>query len=153
MTVELHEDQPLVEPPAVGARQRWLPMIVRFEPGGPTIYPGGISTNDHAAGIIRMPLDFTTLSSLTLVLNPTNTGATNLDVSIRFGGCGELHNTHAQTLNQTWAMTANTFFCVDLLPLYAALLAALAVGDIMRVNVKNNQAAIVTCYGVDMVYT
>ncbi|GAH35742.1 unnamed protein product [marine sediment metagenome] len=153
MAVELHEDQPLVEPTAAWPRQLWIPMISQPYAVGQSINPAELQLGERAWGTRQIPTDFTALSRLDMVMYPSFTQNYTMSTRISFGQCGELLNAHTAVFAPAIPMVLNTFLCYDLLALFAVLLANLVPGDNVRVHTTNGTGAVVFVYGLDMRYT
>ena len=153
MVVEIHEDQPLVEPGAAWIRELWLPAIHRMDGYGGAQYPASIGSTESVSMIRKLPTDFTSVTTATLVIYGWATQNYNLTITGRAGDCGENFALHTQNDTRNHALTANTFSCIDLVPILAAWFAALNAGDHIYINVLNNTVGIVTVYGLDLRYT
>jgi len=150
--MEIHEDQPLVEPAAGPTRKIWVPLIHRFN-----TYPGVQAPSDTqntfiASGTFEVPHDFTAWTRIRLVVFGNITQPYNITIRGDAGTCGELYTTHNQTIVQVVNLVLNRFTCIDLSALMAAFFGALSPGDYVQMQVTNNTVGIVTTYGFDLRY-
>jgi len=153
MAVEIHEDQPLVEPSVAWIRQFWAPMITQKTYTNSSFHPAIILNTENANATYLMPTDFTALVSLTIMFFCGNTGNKNIQVSIWFAGCGEAWNTHLGVQAFAVPLVNGIFYCLDLVPIFGALLANLVAGDLLWVELRNQSANAFQVYGVDGRYT
>lgn len=154
MTIEIHEDQPLVEPAAPWIRHIRAPVTAWLDSGGIFIHPPQIGIFAVSSGLFRLPADLTSVDELMLTLYPQATGNYTLRYFLNAGACGELFNTHTLTQNVVHALTANTLACIDLVTLFPVFFAALTAGDNLQIRVQNNAGpGWLIVYGLDLRYS
>ena len=153
MAVEIHEDLPLVELAAAWPRQIWATAQPEADAYSATRIPCNLGLNHTGAMIFKLLNDFTSFTSATLVLYGGATQNFNIRIRVRGGACNEAHNTHIQTDTRNHALTLAVFSCIDLIPILPAVFGALAAGDHILVEVRNQTAPDITVYGIDVRYT
>jgi len=152
--MEIHEDQPLVEPSAAWIRQIYVPVIAQADLGGSNNYPPYLGVGNVGCGIRRLPTDYTAMSQCNTALIPGVNGNVTMGFTLNAGGCDELWTVHTANGNFAYALVANTLTCVDLVALFPAFFAALVAGDWVRIDItKVVGAPAVRVYGLDMRYT
>ena len=134
-------------------KQMLSPMIIEDAAMSVVLHPARLGNLDVCNGAMKMPIDFTVMNNLYLVMYSTTTIVRNIRVQVFFGQCGELFNTHTGDLTPGIAMVANTFLCYDLVTLFPALLGLLAADDNMYVRVTNQSAGTVNIYWLDGRYS
>ena len=149
MAVEIHEDQPLVEPGAAPTRQFWVTAHERTGVGG---YPPMLGLGQQAYLVFKVPHDYTAMTSMILDLMPAANHVCNLTLQGRAGACGEGINTHWENAAINQAIVANTHNCFDLVPLFAALIPLLNPGDHLLIRVINNIATGSEVWGMAVRY-
>ena len=154
MAVEIHEDQPLVEPGVAWIRQVHIPMITQFDYGGTHQYPPQLAFGQVANGVRILPLDLTSVDQCILAFYPQDTGNYTLNYILYAGSCGELWNVHTDNANVGYPVVDDVIECVDLVAQFPAFFAALVAGDYLRVRVNNQTAARwIVVYGLVLRYS
>jgi len=152
MAVEIHEDQPLVEPSTAWPRELWVPATHLSNAYGGNQYPANILSGQSASMIVKLPTDFTSIVSAAISLYGGATMNFNLTVRGWAGACTEAPATHNQTDTRNHALTLNVFSCTDIVTLIPVFFAALTAGDHVYILVTNNTVGNVTVYGLDLRY-
>ena len=152
MVLEIHEDQPLVEPAVTWVRQIHVPMAKNTALGAQADYPPRIINTEEAQGILKLPPDFTTMAQCIFTFFPATTGNRTVSYTLWAGKCGESYTAHTATAAFVHAATQNIVFCFDLLASFPAFFAALEAGDYLRVRALYQTAATyLVVYGLDVV--
>ena len=102
--------------------------------------------------LFMVPHDYTAMTSMLLDLVPAANHVCNITLQGRVGACAEGIATHWQNAAINQAIVANTNNCVDLVPLFGALLALINPGDIFVIRVINNIATGSEIYGMAVRY-
>ncbi len=86
---------------------------------------------ESGTGVIRVPLDYTTLTSVKAILFPTTTGTIDWTVNTSFGADGETYNLHTDSATADGlAVTNITWKEVDI----SAAFTGIAAGDNIKIN-------------------
>jgi len=147
--MEIHEDQPLVEPGTPPTREIWVTAHHGTAGGG---YPPIFVTPLQARLIFKVPWDYTSMVSMILDLMPAANHVCNFSLQGRVGACGEGVNTHFQNVAINQALIANVHNCVDLVPLFNTLIPLLGPGDHFLLRVINNIATGSEVWGMAVRY-
>lgn len=153
MVMEIHEDQPLVEPAAPWIRWLWLPAGLWWGNTNTGQYPCILSLGHIAYMIQKIPPDFTSLSSLRVAMYSTVNQVPPLSIWVHFGSVGEDPFLHSQTIVHNPILVANRHYELDLITTFPALLALLVPGDYLGIRLQNQAVAnSVYVYGAEAVY-
>lgn len=133
-------------------KQIWAPAITRADISLSVQYPANIKNAQTASIIFKLPVDFTSFTTATLVLYGGATLNYNLRIRVRAGACAENFATHLGTDTRDYALTLSVFSCIDIVPFLATAFAELAAGDHVLVDVRNNTSGTVIVYGLDVRY-
>lgn len=89
--------------------------------------------------VFRCPSDFSTLTSLDLLIYPDATETLQMDVVVNIGAEGEAYNTHSTTVsNTTKSVVDNDFTLWNLDTLSGTPFAAMQAGDIVSVQITSD---------------
>ncbi len=106
--------------------------------GGASIHPARIDGGNLGWASFRVPHDWTSPTSVEIVMWPRVAGANNLTVNYYAGACGEVYNTHTVTTVNAIAGVLDTELCFDALADAPAFWAALNPGDNVKIRVSAN---------------
>ncbi len=153
MVVEIHEDQVIVEPAVPWIREVWLPLVGDDYFAADWIHPNQVNLNQITRTARNIPIDFTVITSLLLVMTHSWTENVNMTIEINFGSAGELWNVHTQALVLAFPAVINTIIEPDIAPNFAALLANLVAADRIQINLTKGAGQATILYGFIMRYT
>ncbi|GAJ15079.1 unnamed protein product, partial [marine sediment metagenome] len=88
MAVEIHEDQPLVEPAAAGLRRAWIPIVLYDYGNMVPSNPARVFRGEAASASYRIPTDFTSIDSLEFIGYGHTTRDYTITTRMYFGQCG-----------------------------------------------------------------
>lgn len=149
---------------SAATKEEWFPVLALNLTGGANTFPytsyGGTpgsrrfaAAPPHATGSVYLnmylPLDFTSVTSLNLIIVPNTTETIQADIDSEYGSVGEARNTHTGTLvNETLAVTADEITEWDI----KSVISSAVAGDHVGIQVASDTAEILIT-GMRLKYT
>ncbi len=101
----------------------------------------------------RVPANFTTLTSVNLIIYPDATETLQMDVTVSMGAIGEAYNNHTTTIsNTTKSVTTDDFTEWDLVSLTGTPFAPMLAGDIVSMSIVSD-TTLTRIVGLSIKYT
>ena len=131
--------------------EKFFPVNPGGSGGGGTYAAAAPSSGGLTFVTGKLPTDLTSITSLVLAcFHAATEAATNIDLDSMYGASTENYNQHTGSdTTSTYSLTQWKITEINVLGVFASL----AAGDYFGLQVKNNSANILYCFGLKLIYT